>query len=273
MLFRSSCSGTVPGEERNYYLKVISKTECEVYSDSLLRVPVSQADIPFLGVVSATVTATTAVTNVITVSSLTGFNLYDEVVFNGNVSTSGLEVGRSYYIYSLSPLKVSSFPNVFGTITSLTTTSGLSVQMVKAGDYGLLPPPVYFNQSIVRNQNNVYACIISNNDSEFVLGKWELLQSSDSRLNALDRINGYYSPTVNMPGLDISQLVTGVTYPNATYFGNAFAPDQQFTLDTIVPTVDFTTSIDSVSTYDIQGETFTSGYGPEELVPGVVTDS
>jgi hypothetical protein len=35
-----------------------------------------------------------------------------------------------------------------------------------------------------------------------------------------------------MPGVDLTQLVEGITYPNSTYLGNAFAPNDEFTLDT-----------------------------------------
>lgn len=143
------CSGDPAETVTQYYLKVISATECEVYSDSLMQIPVSGISFPY-------------------------------------------------------------------------TT----------GDYALLPEPFYFNQSIVKYNNRVYQCIISNNDTEFIFGKWELLQSDSRKLNALDRIIGYYQPTVNMPGKDLTQLVDGITYPNSTYKGNAFAPEDEYTLDT-----------------------------------------
>ena len=143
------CSGTPAETVEKYYLKVISASECEVYSDSLMQIPVSGIDFPY-------------------------------------------------------------------------TT----------GDYALLPEPFYFNQSIVKYNNRVYQCIISNNDTEFIFGKWELLSSDSRKLNALDRIIGYYQPTVNMPGVDLTQLVEGITYPNSTYFGNAFAPADEYTIDT-----------------------------------------
>jgi hypothetical protein len=104
--------------------------------------------------------------------------------------------------------------------------------MAKAGDYVFLPEPFYFNQSIVRYNNRLYQCIISNNDTEFVIGKWELIDSGDRRLNELDRIIGYYNPTVNMPGRDLTQLVTGITYPGSVYMDNAFPPAEEFLLDT-----------------------------------------
>ena len=177
-------AGTPPGLVTQYYLKVISPSECEVYSDPLLQIPVTGIDFAYT-----------------------------------------------------------------------------------AGDYTLLPDPFYLNQSIVKYNNRVYECIVSNNDSEFVFGKWEPLISDSRKLNALDRITGYYQPTVNMPGLDLTQLVDGITYPNSTYMGNAFAPDEEYILDVILQ------DQDTVSVYDIQGDAFTAGYGPEELVPGIVSDN
>ena len=149
------------------------------------------------------------------------------------------------------------------------------------GDYAFLPEPFYFNQSIVKYNNQVWQCIISNNDNEFILGKWELLDSGNRKLNELDRIVGYYKPNksdteawaqyINMPGDDLTQLIKGITYPNGTYLGNAFAPEDQYTLDTYLEDKSFNSVSDTV--YNVQGDPFLSGYGPEELVPGIVTDN
>ena len=155
-----------PGDIVNqYYLKVISATECEVYSDPLMQIPVSGIDFPYV-----------------------------------------------------------------------------------AEDYAFLPEPFYFDQSIVKYNNQVWQCVISNNDNEFILGKWELLDSGNRKLNELDRIVGYYNPTVNMPGVDLTQLVNGITYPNSTYLGNAFAPEDQYTLDTDLQDQPFyPTEVDTVA--------------------------
>ena len=183
-------SGTSGGNVNQYYLKVITATQCEVYSDALMTVPVN-----------------------------------------------GITLETEYQL----------------------------------GDYAFLPEPFYFNQSIVKYNNKVWQCIISNNDNEFILGKWELMDSGDRQLNELDRIIGYYQPTVNMPGLDLTQLVAGVTYPNGTYLGNAFAPEDQYTLDTDLQDKSFNLIADTI--YNVQGDPFLSGYGPEELVPGVISDN
>lgn len=109
-----------------------------------------------------------------------------------------------------------------------------------AYDYAFLPEPFIFTQSLVKYNGKVYECVISNNDEEFIVGKWELLDSGDRRLNALDRISGYYAPTINMPGNDITQLVSGTTYPYITYLGNSFSPEDEFILDTDLSGGDFT---------------------------------
>jgi len=148
-----------------YYLKVITSTECEVYSDPLLQIPVTGIGFPYI-----------------------------------------------------------------------------------SGSYAVLPEPFFFNQSIVKYNNRVYQCIVSNNDTEFIFGKWELLSSDSRKLNALDRIMGYYQPTVNMPGIDLTQLVDGITYPNSTYKGNAFPPADEYTLDTVLQDQAFSpTEVDTTS--------------------------
>ena len=229
------CYGTTPGITENYYLNAISPNEFAVYSNPLMTVPVSGLNFPYIGITSTTVTGTNLGTDIITVNDTTGFLVNDPVVFTGNV-VGGLVLGQTYYIldnvnFTSTTLQVSETPN--GSVFDITSTTAVQTfTMSKVGSFALLPEPFYFNQSIVKYNNRVYVCIISNNDQEFIFGKWELLTSGDRRLNALDRIIGYYQPTINMPGVDLTQLVDGIIYPNSTYLGNAFAPDQQFEIDT-----------------------------------------
>lgn len=228
-------SGTPPGLTEQYYLKVISPTELEVYSNPLLTVPVNGntlGDI-YAGVISTTVTGVTASNDRLTVTSSSDFDLNDPIVFTGNVY-SELTLGQTYYIKSKPTSTTVTISSTIGgsTFNFSGTTTDLSFTMAKAGDYVFLPEPFYFNQSIVRYNNRLYQCIVSNNDTTFVLGKWELLDSGDRKLNGLDRIVGYYNPTVNMPGRDLTQLVNGITYPGSTYMDNAFPPADEFALDT-----------------------------------------
>ena len=292
-------AGTVPDQPVKYFLKAVTPNQLAVYSNSQLTVPVSGINFPYVGTTETTVTGTLATSNVVVVNSTTGFNLNDPVVFTGNVS-GGLILGQVYYILTVTPnLTVSLKPGDSSTIVTLSTVPFQNFTMATLGDYAFLPEPVPFNQSIVKFNNKVYACVVSNNDAEFVLGKWALLNSSDRRLNALDRIVGYYAPTVNMPGaitklgqtlsydiitydsypyndvmslnIDLSQLLTGTTYPNSTYYGDSFNPNLNFVLDTELSSPSFTSTENTV--YDVEGAPFTFGYAPEELVAGLITDN
>jgi hypothetical protein len=241
------CSGTPAGSDNQYYLKVISANQFAVYSNSLMTIPVSGINFPYQGVVSTTATGINGSTEVITVSDASSFELYDAVVFTGTVQ-GGLTIGATYYIVYLSGNDIKVSTTVQGSPVNLTTVATTNFTMAKFGDFALIPEPFSFNQSVVKYNNRVYRCIISNNDTDFIFGKWELLDSGNRYLNALDRIVGYYQPTANMPGLDLSQLVEGITYPNSTYLGNAFAPEQQFEIDTILQDQPFyPTEVDNVS--------------------------
>ena len=231
-------SGDPAETVEKYYLKTISASECEVFSDSLLTIPVNGNTFVYSGVSSTTATATDSGTGRITVGSSSSFELNDPVVFTGNVF-GNLVLGTQYYVIGLpTTTTIIVSETVGGSAFAISTDSGL-MTVAKPGDFAFLPEPFYFDQSIVRYNHRVYQCIVSNNDNEFIFGKWELLTSGDRKLNALDRIVGYYEPTINMPGLDLTQLVSGITYPNSTYLGNAFAPDDEFTLDTILKDTPF----------------------------------
>ena len=184
------CSG-IPNEvTAQYYLKVISANECEVYYDSLLTIPVAGID----------------------------------------------------FIYH-------------------------------QADYAFLPEPFYFDQSIVRFNHQLYKCIISNNDPKFIFGKWELLSSGAREINALDRIVGYYQPTVNMPGLDMTQLVSGVTYPNSTYLGNAFAPADEFELDVLLQDTPFYPTEINIESVVWDGVNFLAVSGTPEYSAVLISQS
>ena len=231
----------VPNETvSQYYVKVISASVCEIFSDPLLTIPVNINTFNFNGITSIDAIETKLATSTIVVSDVTAFSIGDPVIFTGDVfGGNDMVLGDTYYITAIdlfnNELSISTQPadTLGGTTVPLSNATG-SMIMAKTGDFALLPNPFYFDQSVVKYNNRMYQCIISNNDTEFVFGKWELLDTGDYRLNALDRIFGYYQPTVNMPGNDFSQLLTGVTYPNSTYLGNAFAPDDEFSVDVLL---------------------------------------
>jgi hypothetical protein len=227
-------SGTPAGLTEQYYVKVYSETQLELYENSNLTVAVSGLNFPYTGITTTTATVATASNDRFTVGSSASFNLNDAVVFTGTVF-GGVTLGETYYILAKpTSTTVTISTTIGGTVFNIVTNTSGSMTMAKSGDFALLPEPFFFDATVVKYNNLLYQCIISNNDQDFIFGKWELLDSGNNKLNALDRIIGYYQPTVNMPGVDLTQLVTGITYPNATYLGNPFAPAEEFTLDTIL---------------------------------------
>ena len=237
-------SGTPAGTVSQYYLKVISANQFEVYSNQLLTVPVSGIGFNYQGFTTTTVTGINSSTDALTVTSTSGFVVNDKVIFSGNTSTgvTNITAYDTYYVYQIlsgTTLTICTTPGDASTIVNIVTTTSVNFTMAKEGSAAYLPEPFYFNQSIVKYNNRVYVCVISNNDDEFIFGKWQLLVPGDRRLNALDRIIGYYQPTENMPGVDLSQLLTGITYPNPVYLDNPFEPDQQFAYDTILTDQEF----------------------------------
>ena len=245
---RVICSGTPVTVSQDYYLKSIALNQFAVYSNQLLTDSVSGINFGFNGIISTTVTAATASTDRFTVTSSTYFEISDPVIFTGTVF-GGIVVGRTYYITTIpTTTTITISETVLGTNFNIITDSTGTMTIAMTGDYAFLPEPITFNQSIVKYNNRVYACIISNNDTDFAFGKWELLDSGDRRLNALDRIVGYYQPTINMPGLDLTQLLQGIRYPNSTYLGNSFSPEFQYELDTVLQDLPFyPTEVDNIS--------------------------
>lgn len=157
-------------------------------------------------------------------------------------------------------------------------------------DIMFLPEPFNFAQSLVTYAGKLYQCVVSNNNAVFNYDNWIQIFSDNQMLNAADRIAAFYAPTVNMSGNDIRQLMSGVEYPNATIQGDDFAFNQNgwsmggydtslfdqdidVELDAVVRSPDFTSDpLTNPTVYDIDGGRFGDGYGPEELVPGLVSD-
>jgi hypothetical protein len=82
----------------------------------------------------------------------------------------------------------------------------------------------YDNGSLVRYLNRVWEA--SSDDSTGVQGptfditQWTLVDAST--LSGADRTMGYYTPTVNMPGLSLPLLIDGIDYPGVQVTGVDF---------------------------------------------------
>ena len=185
---------------KQYYVKPITDTQLVVYYDAAMVNPVT---VPNLW------TADTAYTK-------------DTIVKNG----------ATYYI---AVKNTTASPTFIGGEWRVTTNPF----PYAVSDNIYLPEPVIITSGYTRSASSLvtfnkrlYNCIESNNDSTFNFDKWVQVQSDDPTLNALDRIMGYYEPTDDMLGKNLPLLVSGIDYPNNTYYGNNFTG--ALTLDTIL---------------------------------------
>jgi hypothetical protein len=185
---------------KQYYVKPITDTQLVVYYDAAMVNPVT---VPNLW------TADTAYTK-------------DTIVKNG----------ATYYI---AVKNTTASPTFIGGEWRVTTNPF----PYTASDNIYLPEPVIITSGYTRSASSLvtfnkrlYNCVESNNDSTFNFDKWVQVQSDDPTLNALDRIMGYYEPTDDMLGKNLPLLVSGIDYPNNTYYGNNFTG--ALTLDTIL---------------------------------------
>jgi photosystem II stability/assembly factor-like uncharacterized protein len=249
--------GNPPDQSNKYYLEVLTANTVAVFSDPLCTQPVSGIDFPYVGYTSTQPYAATG--NIITLEDASEFNLNDPIIFTGDLGTFVyLEAGKIYYIktisgnditISLEPGSTTEFTVVKPPFTGIAWALG-TVLAAKPGSFAFLQQPFYFSPSIVKWNNEVWQCIVSNHDDgdSPTLGKWIILSSGDRQLNAMDRVKGYYQPTINMPGADLAQLFEGVEYPNTTYLGKPFSPVPDYAIDTILQDQPFyPTNINTVS--------------------------
>jgi hypothetical protein len=249
-------SGIAVGQFDELYVKPISDTKLKVYYDAPMARPVPNAS-TYIG------TASYLRGSVVSYSGSYYKARID--VEPTIVSVRDVIVGRSYTINTVGTtnwVALGAASNTAG-VTFTATTAGNGVYTVgdvylnyvtkskqwdllegdtfpfNAGDYMYLPQPVIITSGYSRNaysivsfNNKLYKCIESNNDEFFNFNKWEEISSNDTGLNALDRIVGFYNPTSDMPGKNLPLLVSGIDYPNNTYYSNKF--NETYRLDTIL---------------------------------------
>lgn len=141
----------------------------------------------------------------------------------------------------------------------------------------IIPQPITVVPDQVSYGGNIYIAIGSpagvTTPPPLDTANWQVIAADSNLINGIDRIQVYYSPTADMPGIDVRQLVSGVEYPNNIYFGGqldeVLVPQTYYDTNLISPSF---TSVD-ITTYDVSGGQFMDGYAPPELVAGVVSDN
>jgi hypothetical protein len=137
-----------------------------------MTVPVSGIGFGYVGFITTTATSVTNSNDRVTVTSSVDFLVNDAVVFTGTMFSSSIVLGQTYYVYdkpTSTTVRLTTEPG--GSVLNITGDASGSMLMTKAGSFALLPEPFYFNQSIVKFNNRVYVCVVSNNDDEFIFGK------------------------------------------------------------------------------------------------------
>lgn len=190
---------------------------------------------------------------------------------------------RTYYAKTVSDTEIELYTNQ--SLMYAITPDDFSWYVTSTAGTVSVPTPIYVDASIVTYSGRLWRCIASNADSVFTVTNWQQLESSNELLTAADRIAGFYRPTANMPGRQLSQLMTGVEYPLATFQGPEFNYNSVWDVDAwdVNGWDNERTGLESYDTildgnanvtaiYEVNGGQFSDGYGPEELVPGTVVD-
>ncbi len=165
----------------------------------------------------------------ITITSVTSLNAI-QTAFVSGVAVGGF---RSYYVTPISSTTIKIFNDINMTIPTPVASFPYTV-----GDQGFVNDPALATSSSSYNYTNyvvykdkIFKCVQDTNSRTFLYDQWEEVDSNLELFNALDRIVGYYQPTSDMPGKNLQGLVKGITYTNNTYYGNQFAPEDQYPLD------------------------------------------
>lgn len=167
---------------------------------------------------------------------------FDTSIFSAIISGSAVGNFGRYYVRVVDAYGTSCDLAIYSDKTQLVPVSYTLFGWNGTNDsFGYLPEQIVNNYSFTYNVGSIvtyagyiWQCVNANNDNEFNVNNWVILSADDYVLNALDRIEAFYEPTVDMPGKDIQQLMKGITYPNNTYLGNKFAPEDEIPLDFIL---------------------------------------
>ena len=118
--------------------------------------------------------------------------------------------------------------NANGNATIISISSNL--QLITLGNISGNYTRRWGNILINGIDSNTHPIIVNN---VFDYTKYTLLEAS-TFTNAADRITAYYQPTVGMPGKDLSQLMSGISYPGVSITGVKFAANSSVTNSNII---------------------------------------
>lgn len=121
--------------------------------------------------------------------------------------------------------------------------------------------------TLVSNTGSVYLPLAANviTESTFDSSLYTVINSGNALLNASDRIIGYYTPGLSMPGKVLSQLINGVTYPGTGVSGSMFTANTSIV--TVSNVLSFFSTNNVMITSDVSAINFVNaGYEPNQLL-------
>jgi hypothetical protein len=159
----------------------------------------------------------------------------------------------------------------------------------------------YVTGTQVRYADTVWSAITNVSSTTFDTDQWTVVPADT--LSGVNRTQGYYAPTPDLPGLDLAQLISGIDYPGVQVQAPSFNQNTGFDVGNydINPFDNISYDAEGRVTYDpaildtifessfldpylgvgptainIDGGAFVdtySSHAPEELVPGAVFDT
>jgi hypothetical protein len=190
-------------------------------------------------------------------------------------------------------------------VRSLTTTIKFDRYQYSSDVAAWQPNAIYVEGDRVRYADRVWQAVAEGSEvvvnSEFDTDQWQLIPAND--LSGVDRTMGYYVPTADQPGLQLSLLISGVEYPGVQvaaldfsfntgfdvgafdippYDNIDFSPEGFPTYDQALLDADYASSFldpflgTRPTDINVDGGAFVDTYeshAPEELVPGITYDT
>jgi hypothetical protein len=214
----------------------------------------SQNGADWFGITETEVISTNGATSVLNVQNTSGLAVNDQIQFTSNFDV--LQVGINYWVESIlssTQIKVSNAPSPAPALT-LFGTGTVPAQTL------LFKAPRTLNLNAIESGNSIWVAVgdgnINSATQSLILTSNNTTQWTAQSSGVTGNLNAVFYDDVSSIWLaagEQNSLIESVDD------GNTWTANANFVVDPPI--------------YDIQGEPFLYGYGPEELVPGLIKDN